>query len=109
MINSIGGAGFANFAVSSAYTRNKSSASSSDLGQAASAPSAKDQFRKYMQMSPAERMEENWLRSHGLSKEKLDAMSSEQREAVIKQMKDDIEHKLQDQAAQKATQVDISV
>ena len=60
--------------------------------------SAVDNFLNYMKESPAERMADAWLASHGLSKEKLAAMSPEKREAVLKQMAKEI----QDQVAQTA-------
>jgi len=60
--------------------------------------SAADDFLSYMKESPAERMADSWLAAHGLSKEKLAAMSPEQRDAVLKQMAKE----LQDQVAQTA-------
>jgi acyl-CoA reductase-like NAD-dependent aldehyde dehydrogenase len=57
-------------------------------------PAAED-FLKYMKESPAERMADSWLAAHGLSKEKLAAMSPEQRAAALKQMAKE----LQDQVA----------
>jgi hypothetical protein len=62
---------------------------------AASAPartgeSAADAFLNYMKESPAERMAESWLAAHGLSQEKLAAMTPEQRDAVLKQMAKEI-------------------
>jgi len=58
--------------------------------------SAVDDFLNYMKESPAERMTDTWLAAHGLSKEKLAAMSPEKREAVLKQMAKE----LQDQVTQ---------
>jgi hypothetical protein len=57
---------------------------------------AADDFLNYMKESAAERMADSWLAAHGLSKEKLAAMSPEKREAVLKQMA----RELQDQVAQ---------
>jgi cell division inhibitor SulA len=62
-----------------------------------------------MKMTPGERMEENWLRAHGLSREKLAALPPKEREVIMKQMKQDIEKKLKDQTEQKAAKVDITV
>ena len=65
--------------------------------------SAADDFLSYMTESPAERMADSWLASHGLSKEKLAAMSSEQRDAVLKQMAKEIKDQLA-QATQQTTE-----
>ncbi len=59
---------------------------------------AADTFLAYMKQSATERMQEAWLKSHGLSKEKLAAMSPEQRAATLKQMAKEI----QDEIAQAA-------
>lgn len=59
---------------------------------------AADDFLNYMKESAAERMADSWLAAHGLSKEKLAAMSPEKREAVLKQMAKE----LQDQVAEAA-------
>jgi hypothetical protein len=55
-------------------------------------------FLDYMKESASERMADSWLAARGLSKEKLAAMSPEQRDAVLKQMAKEI----QDQVAQAA-------
>ncbi|EJB8386398.1 hypothetical protein GHU06_26290 [Pseudomonas aeruginosa] len=46
--------------------------------------SAYDEFKEYMQKSPAERMREQVLKSLGLTEEELDAMPPEKREQVEK-------------------------
>ncbi|GAA0538858.1 hypothetical protein GCM10008941_18230 [Rhizomicrobium palustre] len=97
MVGSIGSFNPASFAASSALTR-KPAKQADDLSAAVSQPDAKASFREYMKMSPAERMEENWLKSHGLSKEKLAAMSPEERDKVMKQMKDEITQALKEKA-----------
>lgn len=65
--------------------------------QAASAE-AKQEFLAYMQKTPAQRMREAWLKSHNLTEEQLDAMPPEQRQAIEKQMADEIKEKLKQQA-----------
>ena len=60
--------------------------------------SAAENFLDYMKESPAERMADSWLAAHGLSKEKLAAMSPAQRDAVLKQMAKEVK----DQVAQAA-------
>jgi hypothetical protein len=56
------------------------------LSPATKTNSAADNFLDYMKESPAERMADSWLASHGLSKEKLAAMTPAQRDAVLNQM-----------------------
>lgn len=108
MIGGIGGTDIAAFAASSAITRNaKAAAPASDLTATTSGSDAKTVFKNYMKMTPAERMEENWLKAHGLSREKLAAMSPEDREAVMKQMKEDIERAAKEKA-EKGAMVDIT-
>jgi len=63
--------------------------------------SAADEFLAYMKESPAERMADAWLASHGLTREKLKAMTPEQRDAIEKQMARDIKDQLQQQAQDK--------
>jgi hypothetical protein len=109
MVGSIGGFNSTSLAVTSALNRTTSAAQSSTpsgLSTKTSSSSATDVFMDYMKKSPAERMEDNWLKVHGLSKEKLAAMSPKDREAVMKQMKTDIENNLKQQTEAKAT-VDI--
>jgi len=107
MIGSIGGFSATTFAATSALGRTSSSAASSSLSTATQCGWAEDTFKNYMKMTPAERMEDSWLKSHGLSKEKLAAMSPEDREKVMKQMKDEIEQNLKLQTEQKGKVVDL--
>jgi acyl-CoA reductase-like NAD-dependent aldehyde dehydrogenase len=66
---------------------------------------AADDFLAYMKESSAERMADAWLAAHGLSKEKLAAMTPEQRDAVLKQMakeiKDEVEQSVREKADKK--------
>ena len=108
MIGSVGGFSATTFAATSALSRNASATqNSSSLNSVNQTPSAEDTFKNYMKMTPAERMEDSWLKSHGLSKEKLAAMSPEDREKVMKQMKDEIEQNLKLQTEQKGKVVDL--
>lgn len=104
MISSIGSFNPASFSAASGL--NRSNTSGSDASQTSSAPSAKDVFLDYMKKSPAERMEDAWLKSHGLDEQKLAAMSPEDREKVMKQMKEEIEQSLK-QKAQTGSTVDL--
>ena len=63
--------------------------------------SAVDEFLAYMKKSLAERMADAWLKAHGLDREKLKAMKPEDREAVLKQMAEELKQQLQ-QATQAA-------
>ncbi len=62
---------------------------------------AADDFLAYMKKSSAERMQESWLAAHGLSKEKLAAMSPEQREAVLQQMAKELKEQVAEKAQEK--------
>ena len=62
---------------------------------------AVDDFLAYMKKSLAERMADAWLASHGLDREKLKAMSPAQREAVLKQMAEELQQQLKQAAAAK--------
>jgi acyl-CoA reductase-like NAD-dependent aldehyde dehydrogenase len=68
---------------------------------AAEKPGAKavDDFLAYMKKSLAERMADAWLAAHGLDREKLKAMPPEQRDAVLKQMTQELKEQLTEAAA----------
>jgi hypothetical protein len=57
--------------------------------------SAVDEFLAYMKKSLAERMADAWLAAHGLDRDKLKAMKPEQRDAVLKQMAEELKQQLQ--------------
>ena len=63
--------------------------------------SAVDEFLAYMKKSLAERMADAWLAAHGLDREKLKAMKPADREAVLKQMAEELKQQLQQAAAEK--------
>jgi peptidoglycan/xylan/chitin deacetylase (PgdA/CDA1 family) len=62
---------------------------------AARKDAAVDEFLAYMKKSLAERMADAWLAAHGLDREKLKAMKPEEREAVLKQMAEELKQQLQ--------------
>jgi hypothetical protein len=66
----------------------------------ASKDDAVAEFMQYMAKSPAERMQEAWLAQHGYTKEQFDALPPEKKQALIEQMKQEIEEKLKEQAKQ---------
>lgn len=104
MISSIGGFDAASFAVSASLRRQQQPVAAPDnkpqTGKIG-AQNAEDIFLDYMKKSPAERMQDQWLKAHGLTKEKLASMSPKEQEAVMKQMQDDIEESLKRQAENK--------
>jgi uncharacterized membrane protein len=63
---------------------------------------AVDDFLAYMKKSLAERMADAWLAAHGLDRDKLKAMKPEERDAVLKQMAEELKQQLQQAAAEKA-------
>jgi acyl-CoA reductase-like NAD-dependent aldehyde dehydrogenase len=60
---------------------------------------AVDEFLAYMKKTLAERMADAWLAAHGLDRAKLKAMKPEQREAVLKQMAEELKQQLQQASA----------
>jgi len=105
-VGAIGGFDAASFAAASALTRKNSTGGTSAATTASS--SADSDFLDYMKMTPGQRMIQNWLTAHKLTQQQLDAMTPKDREAVMKQMQDDIAKQLKDQAQDKA-KIDILV
>lgn len=62
----------------------------------------KEEFLAYMEKSPAERMAEAWLKAHGLTEEDLKTMDPAKREAIEKQMAEDIKREMQEEAQKRA-------
>ncbi|WP_395022958.1 hypothetical protein [Dongia sp.] len=60
---------------------------------------AVDEFLAYMKKSLAERMADAWLAAHGLDRAKLKAMKPDEREAVLKQMAEELKQQLQQATA----------
>lgn len=58
-------------------------------------------FLDYMKETPAQKLEDQWLAAHHLTRKQLDAMSPQQREAILKEMEADIEQQLKKQTAKK--------
>src|SRR5690242_3672694 len=55
---------------------------------------AVDDFLAYMKKSLAERMADAWLAAHGLDRQKLKAMKPAERDAVLKQMAEELAQQL---------------
>jgi hypothetical protein len=66
-----------------------------------SSDKAVDDFLAYMKKSLAERMADAWLAAHGLDRDKLKAMKPDERDAVLKQMAEELKQQLQQAAAAK--------
>ncbi|HEY1096636.1 MAG TPA: hypothetical protein VGF14_05295 [Alphaproteobacteria bacterium] len=60
------------------------------------------EFTEYMKKSPAERMMDDWLRAHGMTKEEFDALGPEEKQKILEEMKQDIEEKMKEKAAEGA-------
>jgi hypothetical protein len=82
--------------------------SNSPLGTAGDA--AEQAFLDYMKETPAQKLEDQWLAAHHLTRKQLDAMSPQQREAILKEMEADIEQQLKQQTTKKTgTKTDLLV
>lgn len=106
MVSSVGGFNPASFAAMSGLNRPSAKNDIFEMPQQ-NGPDAKDVFTDYMKKTPAERMADNWLRAHGYTKEKLDAMTPEERDSVMKQMQHEIEEQLKQQTEQKGQRVNV--
>ena len=89
----------------SSKTTSNSTAQSSDLSDtnAGGESQAVKDFLDYMKKPLAQRMEDAWLKAHGLTEADLAKMSSSERDAVEKQMAADIKSQMQQQAQAKAS------
>lgn len=59
-------------------------------------------FTEYMKKSPEERMMDDWLRAHGMTKEEFDALGPEEKQKILEEMRQDIEEKMKQKAAEGA-------
>jgi len=67
--------------------------------------SATKSFLDYMKKSPAQRLRDAWLSAHHLTEDSLKSMSAGQREAIEKQIANDIKAQMQQQAQAKSTKL----
>lgn len=72
---------------------------SAKSSQSSSGSDAIADFMNYMKETPEQRMQEAWLKSHGISKEEFDAMSPERKAGIVAQMRQEIEQKLREKSA----------
>lgn len=63
---------------------------------------AVDDFLAYMKKSLAERMADAWLAAHGLDRAKLKAMKPAERDAVLKEMAEELAQQLRQATTDKA-------
>jgi len=99
-IASIGSAAYGYFP---SATRSGSSAIAAPDQSTDTGGSAVEQaFLKYMKETPAQKLEDAWLKAHHLTREQLAAMPPAQREAIEKQMAADLKEKLKQQALDNA-------
>lgn len=89
---------------SSAVTRNTdASVSTRSLGSQAASPA--EQFRDFMNSTPAEKLQEAWLARHGISKEEFAAMEPAAKQALVEQMKKEIEEEMKQANAKAPTNI----
>ncbi len=95
-----------------AASKTTSGADGTTSGQGATPMAAGDsveqQFLKYAQMSPMDRMRANILKSMGLTEEDLKNMSPDQQQMIKQKIKDLIEQQVQKNADKQGQLVDVS-
>jgi hypothetical protein len=98
-ISSLGASLFGGASTPLSSAGSAAAASPAPAGADASASSggsdALQYLENYLKESPAQRMEDAWLAKHHLSESQLEAMPPAQRDAIKKQMADDIKQELQ--------------
>ncbi len=97
------GSSFSTMTASYGSTKKPQSAPTDPMMQLA--PSEADtpeaSLMKFFKMSPAEKMQYTWLNAHHLTKEKLAAMTPDERAAVQKQMETEIQQKAREDTEKK--------
>lgn len=63
---------------------------------------AVQEFQDYMKMTPGERMQYAWLKQHNISKADFDALSEDEKQKLMEQMKREIEEKIKADAIKKS-------
>ncbi|MFD1623646.1 hypothetical protein [Azospirillum griseum] len=77
-------------------------------GSSASKTSAADAFLAEARKTPAQRIREDWLARHKMSEDDLKTMDDKQREAVEKDIAEEIKRKLTGQDSQRGAVVNLS-
>ena len=75
--------------------------SQNSSSSAQSSDQVETNFLDYMKESPMQRMIDAWLKAHNLTEKDLESMSPEKRDAIEKQMADDIKNQIEREAANK--------
>ena len=82
---------------------NAASGSGSDpLMDVAPSGNNSDDLMRFLKMTPAQKMEYEWLNSHHVTQQDLKGMSSDQRDAIRQQMAADLKQKAQQDMEAKA-------
>jgi hypothetical protein len=87
---------------SNAASSSSSSDSSSGTDSSSNDSQAVKDFLAYMKEPVGQRMEEAWLKAHNLTADDLKSMPAAQRDAIEKQMANDIKSEMQQKAQQQA-------
>src|SRR3569833_1653864 len=83
-------------------TPSKSAGQTDMKDKKAASNSSVDEFLAIMKKPLAERMADAWLAAHGLDREKLKAMKPDERDAVLKQMAEELKQQLQQAVLEKS-------
>ncbi|AWK86018.1 hypothetical protein [Azospirillum thermophilum] len=75
---------------------------------AAAKPGASEAFLAEIRKTPAQRIREAWLASHRLSEEDLKTMDPAKREAIEKEIAEDLKRKLTGKETRRGSMVDMS-
>ncbi len=78
-------------------TSTTSSPSSDPLIAGAPSGDTSADLMKFLQMTPAQKMEYQWMSSHHLTQSSLASMTQQQRDAIREQMASDLKQKAQQQ------------
>jgi len=81
--------------VTSTPTSTSSSAGNDPLLASAPSGDASADLIKFLQMTPAQKMDYQWMSSHHITQGSLAAMSQQQRDAIRQQMAGDLKQKAQ--------------
>ncbi|MDE2336600.1 MAG: hypothetical protein KGL10_04755 [Alphaproteobacteria bacterium] len=91
--------------IGSSYTPTSYQPPSLSAGPASAGNNAFDAamqaFDNLMKESPIQRLEDQWLKAHGLTRAQFEKLPPAQKEALMKEMAQDIENQVKQQAASK--------
>ncbi len=78
------------------------SSNSDPLMAVAPSGDSSDDLMRFLKMTPAQKMQYEWLNSHHITQQDLNGMSSDQRNAIRQQMAADLKQKAQQEMEAKA-------